>query len=435
MRRLVMLFATVTWVSATRRFDRVAASSALGPSSAIHCSSQISGVKFVWYDRDLLEESRYPRRREWRMIVDKGGERRGQCLLAILRSPRAASSAARSADLDFLQPRGDAQRHPPDVLDEAQPEHRRNRPQLAHPQRRDGLILAHEQRDVVEIEVALGVRDQLDRDFVRARISGERAGRELGKLLVVALGEIRPDLPDVLLDDVEVVEQPVAGRTDVETTLGAGIQLVVDAVENIPRVLEPKQQRAYASLLLRGKKVVPARDCARSFPKPFERPALRRESGRRVLRRHRCANGRIDDSELLLEPWAGLLLPRHLLNARDVPRSIGARSAKYPGSLLGVIRLDTERHQTLADPFVLIRVLRSQRLGERVPQLLENDYQLFGGNCLLVRFARHFLQKIGSSGVGPSGRFSCSVSAVRSSFMVLSESGLTAFEQIVLPTL
>ena len=43
----VMLFATVTCVSATLRFDRVAASSALGPSSAIHCSSQISGVKFV----------------------------------------------------------------------------------------------------------------------------------------------------------------------------------------------------------------------------------------------------------------------------------------------------------------------------------------------------------------------------------------------------
>ena len=50
-RRLVMLLATVTCVSATLRFDRVAASSALGPSSAIHCSSQISGVKFVWYDR------------------------------------------------------------------------------------------------------------------------------------------------------------------------------------------------------------------------------------------------------------------------------------------------------------------------------------------------------------------------------------------------
>jgi len=73
----------------------------------------------------------------------------------------------------------------------------------------------------------------------------------------------------VLLDDVEVVEKPVAGRTDVETPLGTGIQLVVDAVEDIPRVLEPHEQRPNTSLLLRGKKVMPARDGARSFTEPL----------------------------------------------------------------------------------------------------------------------------------------------------------------------
>lgn len=41
-------------------------------------------------------------------------------------------------------------------------------------------------------------------------------------------------------------------------------------------------------------------------------------------------NAGINDSELLLEPWAGLLLPRHLLNAKDVPLSGGARLARYP---------------------------------------------------------------------------------------------------------
>jgi hypothetical protein len=33
---------------------------------------------------------------------------------------------------------------------------------------------------------------------------------------------------------------------------------------------------------------------------------------------------------LLLEPWAGLLLPRHLLNARDVPLSDGAHPQDIP---------------------------------------------------------------------------------------------------------
>jgi len=36
--------------------------------------------------------------------------------------------------------------------------------------------------------MALGVRDELDRYLVRARISRERAGREFGELLVVTLG-------------------------------------------------------------------------------------------------------------------------------------------------------------------------------------------------------------------------------------------------------
>jgi hypothetical protein len=127
------------------------------------------------------------------------------------------------------------------------------------------LILTHEQRDVVQIEVALCVRDELDRYFVRARVPGEGAGSKLGKLLVVALREIRPDFPYVLLNDVEIVEKPVAGRTDVETALGTAIQLVVDPIENIPRVLEPHEQRANASLLLRGKEVMPACDGTRSF--------------------------------------------------------------------------------------------------------------------------------------------------------------------------
>jgi hypothetical protein len=98
---------------------------------------------------------------------------------------------------------------------------------------------------------------------------------------------------------------------------------------------------------------------------------------------------------LLLEPWAGLLLPRHLLNARDVPLSDGAHPQNIPFSLIGVISLDAERYQTLADAFILIRILRAQGLGERVPQLLENDDELLGLNILLMRFPADSLQKIG----------------------------------------
>jgi hypothetical protein len=131
------------------------------------------------------------------------------------------------------------------------------------------LIFANEQRDVVEVKVALGVRDQFDRYLVRAWIPPQRSGRELGKLLVIALGKIRPDLADVLLNDVEVVQQPVARRTDVESALGPMIQFLVDSIEDYLRVIEANQQRARATLLLGGEKVMAAGNRARAFPKSF----------------------------------------------------------------------------------------------------------------------------------------------------------------------
>ena len=88
-------------------------------------------------------------------------------------------------------------------------------------------------------------------------------------------------------------------------------------------------------------------------------------------------------------------MPRHLLNARDVPLSDGAHPQNIPFSLIGVISLDAERYQTLADTFILVRILGAQRLGERVPQLLENDDELLGLNILLMCFPADSLQKIG----------------------------------------
>jgi hypothetical protein len=44
---------------------------------------------------------------------------------------------------------------------------------------------------------------------------------------------------------------------------------MVDPVQNIPRVLEPEEQRSHPALLLRRKEVMPPCDCARSFAKSF----------------------------------------------------------------------------------------------------------------------------------------------------------------------
>jgi hypothetical protein len=82
---------------------------------------------------------------------------------------------------------------------------------------------------------------------------------------------------------------------------------------------------------------------------------------------------RIDDSELLQDFWEGLLLPRHVLNAKDVPLPDGARPQNIPVRLLGVVGLDAERHQALTDTFILIRILWRQGLRKSVPQLLEDN--------------------------------------------------------------
>ena len=44
----------------------------------------------------------------------------------------------------------------------------------------------------------------------------------------------------MLLDDIEVVQQPISGRTDVQATFGAVVQLVIDAIENSSGILEAK---------------------------------------------------------------------------------------------------------------------------------------------------------------------------------------------------
>ena len=72
---------------------------------------------------------------------------------------------------------------------------------------------------------------------------------------------------------------------------------------------------------------------------------------------------------------------------------MGLRRKLIPVSLFRVIRLDADSHQTLANSLVLIVILWSQRLCQRVPELLENHYQLLGRNALLMRFLSDFPEK------------------------------------------
>ena len=114
------------------------------------------------------------------------------------------------------------------------------------------------------------MRDQLDCYFVGSWITGECPRCELGKLLVVTGRKVGSDLSDVLLDDVEVVQQPVPGRADVEAPLRAAVQLVIDPVENSTSIFEAEQERADSALFLRREQMMPSRDCTRAFTEALE---------------------------------------------------------------------------------------------------------------------------------------------------------------------
>ena len=160
---------------------------------------------------NLLQEAREKRRRQRRPTVYERRQAarhvvrrfRGQQPRHPFVGERAIGDVARRAE-----------RHAPDVLQIAHPQHRRNRPELAQRELGHALVFADHQRHGRLVEPAVGVRDQLDDDVIDARISRERpAADELGKLLVVAGRQGRADLRNLLQHDEEIVEQPHAGGT------------------------------------------------------------------------------------------------------------------------------------------------------------------------------------------------------------------------------
>ena len=167
------------------------------------------------------------------------GERLRRALRRLAQPPRPIVG-----ELDFARARRDAKRHAADVLDQTEPEHRGNRPQLTDGEERHALELAREQVDRRELEVSLGVRNQLDRQLVDARIAGERSGCQLRQLAIESARHARPDLANVLEDHIPVVEQPFAGGRDVHAAIAGERELATSLVEDAAGFGEPREERA-----------------------------------------------------------------------------------------------------------------------------------------------------------------------------------------------
>ena len=101
---------------------------------------------------------------------------------------------------------------PPEVLDQGEPQGDGHRPDLGDQERLDPLERPDEAPEGGGLEAAVGVLDVGPGQPHRARHVPQRALDESGKLPVEAGRKIGADFVEDVLDDVEVVHQPLCGR-------------------------------------------------------------------------------------------------------------------------------------------------------------------------------------------------------------------------------
>ena len=131
-----------------------------------------------------------------------------------------------------------------EVLDERQPQHDRNRPELADRQRRDVLVRVGESAQQLLIEAPGGVGDEAAREDIDARIPAPSSADERRQLLVILPREIAADFEQLRADDVVVVAQPFFGRRLGRLGRARFREFLVDLLEARGVAVEPSQQLA-----------------------------------------------------------------------------------------------------------------------------------------------------------------------------------------------
>ena len=155
----------------------------------------------------------------------------------------------------------------------------------------------HEPLDVRRIDSALSVRDQRDGDLIHARILRQRPRHEERQLAEVRLRQALRNLARMLAHDMKVVEQPVAGRSDVGPARCRRRELRVGALKDAPRLPEtneePRRTRTHAALAPLADRMLLRRELARALsemlgPEQFAANRPRVDILRRGRRSTKC---------------------------------------------------------------------------------------------------------------------------------------------------
>ncbi len=122
----------------------------------------------------------------------------------------------------------------------------------------DSLVGADEARERLGVEPTVGVLDERQGERIDARVALERARRELRELAVEAPGEVVHDLAELLVDDREVVHEPLGRRRD--RVLGAdGFEDAPLGGPQGPGVLAESPEERLARVVLAGHDTVRGR--------------------------------------------------------------------------------------------------------------------------------------------------------------------------------
>ena len=187
--------------------------------------------------RELGHERAHHRRIRARHVGDDQDQALGvvhgrvQHLLGPLLRPVPVGCAGRDPHADTAQ-----------VLDQSEAQHDRNRPQLAEREGCHRLVGRDEPGQAVRVDAAVAVRDRLECEVVDARKAGGRTLGEAWKFAAVTLRQVSLRRADLLVDQVEIVDQPFRGGRDAAAFRHFHRQQVAHARQDRFVVGEARQQ-------------------------------------------------------------------------------------------------------------------------------------------------------------------------------------------------
>ena len=109
---------------------------------------------------------------------------------------------------------GDVDADAPEVFDQRESQHDRDRPELTELQRGHRLVCGDEAVEAVGVDPAVAMRDRRERDVIDARQTCRWTGGQAWELAAVPAWQVPPGRADLFFDQMEVVEKPFASRTD-----------------------------------------------------------------------------------------------------------------------------------------------------------------------------------------------------------------------------